>query len=99
MNSTVRRNQDVHIRRRCVLRIKSKPSTFITEAVSTACYIRNRLHSTATADFGKTPYEVLLNKKPDLSHVRMFGSKGFVHTPKVKRKGKLERRAKIVYLV
>ena len=69
------------------------------EAVNTACCIRNRLHYTATSDSGKTPYEVLLNKKPDLSHVRMFGSKAFVHIPKAKRKGKLERRAKIGYLV
>ena len=72
------------------------------EAVNTACYIRNRLHSTATSDSGKTPFEVLVNKKPDLSglsHVRMFGSKAFVHIPKAKWKGKLKRPAKVGYLV
>ena len=69
------------------------------EAVNTACYIRKRLHSTATLAYGKTPHEMLLNKKPDLSHVRMFASKAFVHTPKARRKGKLDHRALIGYPV
>lgn len=49
------------------------------EAVNTACYLRNRVSSTASKDQTKTPYEVLLNKKPNLQHLRIFGSKAVMH--------------------
>lgn len=44
---------------------------FWSPATFTACYIKNRLVHSAT---GKTPYEMLYGKKPDLSHLRIFGS-------------------------
>ena len=69
------------------------------EAVNAACYIRNRLFSSATSETTKTPYEILLNKKPDLSNLRIFGSKSYVHIPKAKRQGKFSERAKVGYLV
>lgn len=69
------------------------------EGINTACYIRNRVFSTASSDSYETLYEVLLHKKPDLSHIRVFGSKAFVHIPKEKRKRKHSERANIGYLV
>ena len=69
------------------------------EAINAPCYIRNRLFSTASSDSTKTLYEVLLHKTPDLSHIRVFGSKAFVHIPKAKRKGKRNERARIGYFV
>ena len=71
------------------------------EAVNTASHIRNRLYTSACNFEGKTPYEVVLKKKPDLSYIRMFGCKAFVHIPKEKRAGKskFEDRARIGILV
>ncbi|GJR96422.1 retrovirus-related pol polyprotein from transposon TNT 1-94 [Tanacetum coccineum] len=42
------------------------------EAVATACYIQNR--SVIRLHYGKTPYELLLNKLPDLSFFHVFGA-------------------------
>ena len=53
------------------------------EAVAYAPYIRNRIPSGKKT---KTLYEILFKNKPDVSHVRIFGSKTSVHIPDVKRK-------------
>lgn len=63
------------------------------EAVNTANYIRNRLYSSASNDPNKTPYEMVMGSKPNLSHFPTFGSRAFVHIPKAKRKGKFDKRA------
>ena len=48
------------------------PSTLWGEAVLTAAYLWNHTESAALPP-GKTPYEMVNNKKPDLSHLRVFG--------------------------
>ena len=50
------------------------PSTLWGEAVLTAAYLWNHTESAALPP-GKTPYEMVNNKKPDLSHLRVFGSR------------------------
>ena len=52
------------------------------EAIVTACYLQNRLPTRAT---DKTPYEMWNGEKPDLQHIRVFGSKAYAHVPKEKR--------------
>ncbi|GKB75552.1 ribonuclease H-like domain-containing protein, partial [Tanacetum coccineum] len=47
------------------------PTTFWAEAVSTACYIFNRVRVTKTQN--KTPYELLFGHKPIISYIRPFG--------------------------
>ncbi|GKG56805.1 retrovirus-related pol polyprotein from transposon TNT 1-94, partial [Tanacetum coccineum] len=42
------------------------------EAVATACYTQNL--SLIFPRHGKTPCELLHNKKPDLSYLRVFGA-------------------------
>ena len=57
------------------------------EAVNTANYIRNRVINKGTAaHFGMiTPYQVLFGRKPNISNIRIFGSKVHVlKTPKHK---------------
>nr|GFB86712.1 retrovirus-related Pol polyprotein from transposon TNT 1-94 [Tanacetum cinerariifolium] len=44
----------------------------LTEAVATACYTQNR--SIIRLHHGKTPYELLHNKLPDLSFLHVFGA-------------------------
>ncbi|KAF2818697.1 hypothetical protein CC86DRAFT_308686, partial [Ophiobolus disseminans] len=55
------------------------------EAVHTANYIKNRaLHS---ADkLHRTPYELLHETKPRISHLHIFGADCFVHIPAEARK-------------
>ena len=38
----------------------------------TACYLQNRTASKHCV--GRTPYEVMFNMTPDVSHLRVFGS-------------------------
>ncbi|GKE32777.1 ribonuclease H-like domain-containing protein [Tanacetum coccineum] len=47
------------------------PTTFWAEAVSTACYIFNRVRVTKLQN--KTPYELLFGHKPIISYIRPFG--------------------------
>ena len=53
------------------------------EASNTTIYIQNRCpHSHLDH---KTPEEVFFGKKPNISHLRIFGCPSFIHIPKEKR--------------
>ncbi|GKA27257.1 retrovirus-related pol polyprotein from transposon TNT 1-94 [Tanacetum coccineum] len=53
--------------------IFSKASLFLwAEAINTACYTQNR--SLIRLRYNKTPYELMQDKKPDLSFFHVFGS-------------------------
>ncbi|GJY30767.1 putative ribonuclease H-like domain-containing protein [Tanacetum coccineum] len=47
------------------------PTTFWTEAISTACYVLNRIRVTKPQN--KTPYELLFGQKLIISYIRPFG--------------------------
>ncbi|GJS04798.1 ribonuclease H-like domain-containing protein [Tanacetum coccineum] len=47
------------------------PTTFWAEAVSTACYIFNKVRVTKPQN--KTPYELLFGHKPIISYIKPFG--------------------------
>ena len=66
------------------------PLDFWAEACSTAVYIHNRSPTTALKD--KTPYECLFGRKPDISNLRVFGCKCYVHVPDCRRQ-KLDRKS------
>ena len=70
---------------RCMLKQANLPRKFWGEAIKTAAYLRNRLPSSAT-DRKKTAYEELLDKKPDVSNLRVFGCKCYAHVTKKDRK-------------
>uniref|UniRef100_A0A6V7M0T8 Integrase catalytic domain-containing protein n=1 Tax=Bracon brevicornis TaxID=1563983 RepID=A0A6V7M0T8_9HYME len=52
------------------------------EAVMTAGYVQNLL-PTRVRD--KTPFELFFDKKPDISHLRVYGCKAYAHIPKQMR--------------
>ncbi|GJX71400.1 retrovirus-related pol polyprotein from transposon TNT 1-94 [Tanacetum coccineum] len=52
--------------------VERRNQTLVVEAVSTACYTQNR--SLIRLHYNKTPYELMHNKKPDLSYLHVFGS-------------------------
>nr|GEV56599.1 retrovirus-related Pol polyprotein from transposon TNT 1-94 [Tanacetum cinerariifolium] len=62
------------------------------EAVATACYTQNR--SIIRLHHGKTPYELLHNKLPDLSFLHMFGALCYL-TNDSENLGKLQLKADI----
>jgi transposase InsO family protein len=53
--------------------------TFWGEAVNMAVYIKNRCPTKALDS--KTPQEAWSDRKPDVSHLRVFGCKAFAHVP------------------
>ncbi|KAI8424616.1 hypothetical protein MSG28_003049 [Choristoneura fumiferana] len=67
-----RLNRSVVEKARCLLYDGGLSLEFWAEAANTAVYLRNR--TVAAGLNGKTPYEVWTNTKPDLSHLRIFGS-------------------------
>jgi hypothetical protein len=52
------------------------PNQFWAEAINTACYSINRLYLYRILK--KTSYELLTDKKPNVSYFRVFGSKCFI---------------------
>ena len=73
------------------------PSSLWPEAIAAACYITNRLPTTALE--GKTPYEAWYKKKPDLSNLRVYGCNAYVIDYHAKSKGKMAPRSWIGTLV
>jgi transposase InsO family protein len=62
------------------------PPSFLGQAVAAYVHIWNRCSTTRlTAD--TTPYELWHRKKPDVSHLRVFGCTAYVHIQKDKRTG------------
>lgn len=76
-------NRTIVERARCLLFDAQLDKKFWAEATNTAVYLRNR--SVASGLDNKTPYEHWTGQKPDLSHIRIFGSQVMVHIPKEKR--------------
>lgn len=50
-----------------------------TEAIGTAAYLRNRVPNRGINT--TTPYSEWFGKKPDITHLRVFGAKAFVRIP------------------
>ena len=63
------------------------PNTFWGDAVLTVQYLRNRL-PTSTLPANVTPFEAFYGKKPDLSHLRVWGCQCFaIVAPELRKKG------------
>ena len=59
---------------RSMLHQKGLPKSFWAEALNTAVHIRNRV-TTRGLSSKTTPFEVLFGRKPNLSYLRVFGSR------------------------
>ena len=68
---------------RSMLLTSNLPREMWSEAVNCANYVLNRVPSKATPN--KTPHEHWFNRKPDLSHLRVFGCDAYLHGPKEER--------------
>jgi hypothetical protein len=67
------------------------PMCLWAEAAMTVVYVQNRLSHSALGF--KTPEEMFTGKKPEVSHLKIFGCPVFIHIPKEKR-NKLEPSGK-----
>ncbi|XP_075086182.1 uncharacterized protein LOC142168906 [Nicotiana tabacum] len=72
-----RKNRNLEDMARTMLISNGLHMTFRAEVVNTACYIINRCMIRPIID--KTPYELLKGRKPNVTHLRAFVSKCFVH--------------------
>lgn len=60
------------------------PTNYWAEAVATAAYLRNRTTTSALKE-NKTPYEKWYERKPDVSHLKVFGCVAYAHIPDSER--------------
>ncbi|CEG47201.1 polyprotein [Plasmopara halstedii] len=65
---------------RSMLQNKSVSTEWWVEAVNTAVYLISRSSNTAHPD--TTPYELAFKTKPQMNHLRVFGSHGYTQEPK-----------------
>ncbi|GJY28360.1 retrovirus-related pol polyprotein from transposon TNT 1-94 [Tanacetum coccineum] len=88
-----RRNRTLIEAARTMLIYAKAPLFLWAEAVATACYTQNR--SMIRRRHGKTPYELLHDKPPDLSYLHVFGALCYP-TNDSENLGKLQPKADIV---
>lgn len=74
-----RRNRTVMEMARSLLKEMKLPTKFWGEAVRHAVYVLNRLPTRALT--GVTPYEAWTERKPDISHFRVFGCVSHMKIP------------------
>lgn len=91
-----RMNRTLVERARCMLFYANLEKKFWAEAVATAAYVVNR--SPTKSLEGKTPYELWKGKKPNLSHLKIFGSEAMVHVPKEKRHKWDKKSVKMIFM-
>lgn len=78
-----RMNRTLIEKARCLLFDAKLGKEFWAEAINTAVYLQNRIVKTGLNN--RTPYELWTGAKPNLSHLRIFGSTVMKHIPKEKR--------------
>ncbi|GJU82057.1 retrovirus-related pol polyprotein from transposon TNT 1-94 [Tanacetum coccineum] len=92
-NGVVERRNQTLMEVACTMLIFSKAPLFLwVEAIATACYTQNQ--SLIRKCHNKTPYELLHNKKPDLSYFYVFGALCYL-TNDSEDLGKLQPKADI----
>ncbi|GJW04738.1 retrovirus-related pol polyprotein from transposon TNT 1-94 [Tanacetum coccineum] len=91
-----RRNHTLVEAARTMLIFSKAPLFLWAEAVATACYTQNR--SLIHTLHNKTPYELVHDKKPDLSFLRIFGALCYP-TNNNEDLGKLKAKADIGFFV
>lgn len=91
-----RQNRTIVEMARSMLAAADLPKSLWGEAVRTAAHIRNRIPLERLN--GKTPFEAWCGRKPDISHLRIFGSQTYMHIDKSQRQ-KFDDKAREVVLV
>jgi len=69
----------------------SLPKYFWMDAINTACHVLNRI--VIRPILYMTPYELLKGRNPNLSYLRVFGSKCFILNSGKDKLGKFDAKA------
>lgn len=91
-----RANRTIVEKAKCMLFDGDLGLKFWAEACSTAAYVMNRTPRVRLGN--KTPLEMWSGMKPDVSNLRIFGSKVTVHVPKEKRKKWSAKAVEMVFM-
>jgi hypothetical protein len=79
-----------------MIRAQGLDLEFWAEVVNTAVYIKNGCPTKALES--KTPQEAWTGRKPDVSHLRVFGCKAFAHIPDEKKSKSKSKSMPCVFL-
>lgn len=90
-----RDNRTIMESARTMLHASGLPLRLWAEAVNTAVYSLNRTSSSQVKD---TPSEIWMSRRPNVAHMKIFGTIAFAHTPKMKRK-KLDAKSRKMFFV
>ena len=91
-----RKNRTIVDMTRSMLKTKGMPKEFWAEAVMCSVYVQNRCPHQILGQ--KTPQEFWSGHKPNVGHLRVFGSIAYAHVPDQQRK-KLEDKSKKLIFV
>ena len=80
---------------RCLLHAKHLHLELLGTAVANAVYTLNRVSNNISPI---TPFQMWHHEKPDVSHLRIFGTISYIHIPKAERR-KLESKSLKCYFV
>ena len=86
-----RKNRTLEDMARTMLFSSKLPHHYWAQAVDTACYIINRAMLRPLLE--KTPYELMKGRAPNISHLRVFGCKCYVHNNGKDQLGKFDLRS------
>lgn len=88
-----RRNRILLEMTRSIMKHMRVPNYFWGEAIRHSTYLLNRIATRSLKD--RTPYELFHEKKPNISHLRVFGCVGYAKVEKVNLK-KLDDRSRML---
>jgi len=86
-----RKNKSLEELARTMLSEFSLPKYFWADAISTSCYVMNRV--LIRPILKKTPYELFNGRKPNINHLRVFGCSYFVLNNGKENLGKFDEKA------
>lgn len=91
-----RYNQTIQSMIRSLLIDSGLPLAFWVDALYVAVHVCNRLPSAAVKY--RTPFELWMGRIPDLSHLKVFGSVGYVHVPEPQQRKLMPRAFKTIFI-
>jgi len=86
-----RKNRSLEELARTMLNETELPKYFWVDAMSTTCYVLNRV--LIRPILKKTPYELFKGRKPNVSHLKVFGCKCFIQNNGKDNLGKFDSKA------
>jgi len=85
-----RKNKSLEELARTILSESSLPKYFWVDVVSTSCYVMNKV--LIRPILKKTPYELFNGRKPNISHLRVFGCSCFILNNGKENLGKFDEK-------